>query len=378
MVWPLSRSLLCAVALFVAVPALAQDDDDDWLLEDEEDLPEKGEDDEEKERGEDESWMDDFEEEGDERPDFDDESDFFEEDDEVRPRGEGEDTATIYRQFAEEVRALPADEEALAWDRYMREYPNTIFRDSIEERLTTLEREMFSQDLDGPDSIAGQRDAARQELYFAQPVGLENIDPITKLRVGGEIGLPNYVNGIVDYERQLLRELSAHIGIRNRLTPGFSLEVGARYAIVKSARTRTLVTAIGDFRLGLSPAFPAIRPQLAVGQRFDVGDGFLDVQVQGGSDMTFIPDNEGNALFEPRVVGGVNLSLTPNDQIRVFLEGSTYMKDFGFESGPFRYNVMTFGLKILRFNERTGTLKAEYAAAANAPIAPNYWSQHQR
>lgn len=380
MVWPLRRTLFCAALLLLPAVALAQDDDDDWLFEDDEEeddsLPEK--DDEEKKDDNDESWMEDFEEDDDDRSDFDEEEpDIFGEDDEVRPRGEGEDNASIYRAFVDEVRPLPPDEEALAWERYMREYPNTIFRSRIEERLTELERTMFSEELGGLDTPSGQRDAAKQELYFAQPIGLENIDPITKIRVGGELGLPNYANGIVDFEYQFFREFSVHAGFRNRISPGYSFEVGARYALVKSARTQTIVTAIGDLRAGLNPFYPAIRPQLAVGQRFDIGDMYLDAQIQGGTDMTFIPDIDGDAVFEPRVVGGVNLSLTPNDRIRVFMEGSTYMKDFGFEAGAFRFNQLTFGLKILRFNDRTGALKSEFGAAANAPFGANYWSLHE-
>lgn len=372
-----TRTSFFLAALLCATPAVAQDDDD-WLFEDgDEDLLQ--DDDEDTEEEDEADWMNDFgdEEEGNEDS-FDDDSDIFG-DDQVRTRQEGEDTADIYRAYIDEVRGLPADEESIAWERYLEEYPNTSFRSRIDERLNELEAEMFGGSITGPGGSTSL-DAGRAELHFAQPIGLENIDPITKLRIGFELGLPNYTGGIVDFEYQIFRELSVHAGYRGRFSPGSSLELGARYAIIKSARTKTLLTAIGDVRFGTVPFYPALRPQLALGQRFTFGDEVaLDLQIQGGSDMTFISGSDGDAVFEPRVVGGFNATLIPTDRVRIFLETSTYMKDLGLEAdgSGFIFNQLTFGLKIMGRQAETNDLMFEIGAAANAPYLARYWGYHQ-
>ncbi|MFT4975293.1 MAG: hypothetical protein ACI8S6_001180 [Myxococcota bacterium] len=365
-----TRTSLFLAGLLCATPAVAQDDDD-WLFEDDEDVLDAEDDAEEGE----EEWMEDFGDEEDDSDNFEDDDDFFDEEEELRPREEGEDTADIYRAHVDEVRGLPADEESLAWERYLRKYPNTSFGSRIDERLTVLEREMFGGGIEGPGS-ASSLDAGRAELHFAQPVSLENIDPITKLRLGFEIGLPDYTNFIADFEYQIFRELSVHAGIRNRFSPGNSFELGARYALIKSARTKTLLTVIGDVRSGTVPFYPALRPQLAFGQQLTFGEISLDVQVQGGTDMTFIQGSGGEAVFEPRLVGGANVTLIPNDRVRVFAETSTYMKDLGFEGGAFSFNQLTFGLKIMGRDKTTDDLKFEIGAAANAPYLARYWGYH--
>jgi len=368
-----SRFSFFLAGLLFATPAIAQDDDDDWLFEDDDILDEEEGDGEEE--GED--WMEDFGDEEDDANNFDDEDDeFFDEDVEVRPRQEGEDTAEIYRDHVDEVRGLPADEEALAWERYLKTYPNTSFGNRIEERLTELEKEMFGGAIEGPGG-SNSLDAGRAELHFAQPVSLENIDPITKIRIGFEAGLPDYTSGILDFEYQIFRELSVHAGLRSRFSPGGSLEVGAKYALIKSARTKTLLTVIADVRAGTVPFYPALRPQLAFGQQIYFGDMRLDVQLQGGSDMTFIDGSEGETVFEPRLVGGGNVTLVPTDRVRIFMETSTYMKDFAFEGGAFTFNQLTFGLKIIGRNAKTDDLQFEIGAAANAPYLARYWGYHQ-
>ena len=366
------RIPLILASLLLSAPALAQDDDDDWLFEDDDtDL----EDEDEGDGDEEEDWMEDFGDEDEGDPTFEDEDDIFGED-EIERAVEGGDTAEIYRDYIEEVRGLPADEEALAWERYLKTYPNTSYRSRIDARLTDLEREMFEDtELDRPGSSV---DAGRKELNFAQPMSLENIDPISKFRVGFGMGLPSYVNLILDFEYQIFRELSAHVGVQGRETAGASIELGSRYALVKSARTKTLVTVIGDVRLGTNPFYPALRPQLAVGQQIGIGEARLDIQLQGGTDITFIPDVSGDAVAEPRLVGGGNITLVPADRVRVFMEGRAYMKDFGFEGGAFAFNQVTFGLKIMGAPDpQTGAAPFEAGFAAVAPFQARYWGFHQ-
>lgn len=362
------RTSLFLAGLLLATPAVAQDDDDDWLFEDDDDILDEDDSSEEDE------WMEDFGDEEGEEESFEDDEDFFDEAEELRPRLEGEDTADIYRAHIAEVRGLPADEESLSWERYLRKYPNTSYRTRIDERMTELEQEMFGGSFEGP-STGNSLDAGRTELHFAQPVSLENIDPITKLRVGFEMGLPDYTNGIIDFEYQIFREMSAHVGFRDRFSPGGSFELGAKYALIKSARTKTLLTAIADVRFGTVPFYPALRPQLAFGQRFDVGDMQLDVQVQAGSDMTFIDGSDSSAVFEPRLIGGGNITLIPSDRVRIFMETSTYMKDFDFEAKAFVFNQLTFGLKIIG-RKPSNEIQYEIGAAANAPYLSRFWGYH--
>lgn len=361
-----TRIPLFLAALLFATPALAQDDDD-WLRDEDDDTTDE---DEEVPGG------DGWEEEEDETPDFNDDDDDPFSEDGVERAVEGGDTADIYRDYMAEVRGLPPDEEAIAWERYLEKYPNTSYRSRIDDRLSELERQMFEgggRRIGGTSSV----DAGRKELHFAQPMTLENIDPITKLRVGFGMGLPSYFNLIADFEYQIFRELSVHAGVQRRFTPGSSIELGARYALVKSARTRTLVTAIGDLRLGTNPFYPALRPQLAVGQRFNLGESHLDVQLQGGTDMTFIQGSSGDVIPEARLIGGGNLTLVPADRVRVFMETSVYMKDFGFEGGAFVFNQLTFGLKIMgESRPQTDDPTFEAGFAANAPYMARYWGYH--
>ena len=90
---------------------------------------------------------------------------------------------------------------------------------------------------------------------------LENIDPRKKLRFAFEMGLPNYINLLVDYEHPLQRDLSVHGGLRNRYA-GFSIEGGAKYSLVKSVRTQSLVTVLGDIRVNTIPFLLACAPRL--------------------------------------------------------------------------------------------------------------------
>ena len=318
-------------------------DDDEWLA------PEEPE-----ESGEEIQFDEDFDDPGD--------------DGTVKPRGPGEDTAEIYRSALEEYERLSPDEEALAWERYLRKYPNSIFRSKVDKRLEDLNSELYEEAMFG-DGTGRVEDASKRELHFAQPMLLESIDPRTKLRAGFEWGYRDWVNLMVDYEYAILRELSAHVGLRQRFT-GYTLELGPRYAIVKSSRLGLLVTAMGDVRANFNPGFPAFRPQLGVGKRFNFGDMHLDTNFQGGYDLVFYDG------LSPRLTGGGNISLAASDNLRVYVESSTYMKGVGNEDiGSFRFNQVTFGMKFL---EKKSKSKDKYEAGfgASAPYSVNYWRYH--
>ena len=88
---------------------------------------------------------------------------------------------------------------------------------------------------------------------------------------------------------------------------------------MKSSRTQTLFTGIMDFRMALSPAYLAVRPQVAFGQRF--GEQ-LDVQAQVGIDY------ELRSGSQVRIIGGVNVTGRIDERVAVFVETNYNAKGF--------------------------------------------------
>ncbi|MEC7947158.1 MAG: hypothetical protein VX265_06285, partial [Myxococcota bacterium] len=147
----LSRVLTAAgLLLATAGPAVAQSEDDFNPFDDEEEEEEEARPEEDEkpvddfDPDDDDAWMDkkpDDAEPGDEL-EFDDE--FDADDEEVKAQGEGEDTAAIYREYLEDAGRYGADEEALAWERYLKKYPNSLFRARVEARLEELSEQMYT------------------------------------------------------------------------------------------------------------------------------------------------------------------------------------------------------------------------------------------
>ena len=179
-------------------------------------------------------------------------------------------------------------------------------------------------------------------------------------------------------EYAILRELSVHGGIKNQYT-GFHFNGGAKYAIVKSARTNLLVTAITDIRLNFDPTYFAAVPRLGVGKRFRFNDTTsLDLQGQFGSDLAFIPsESEGETVFDPRMAWGLNATLTPSDAVLIFMEYSSYSK-FADEAleGNFHFDQLTFGLQFVQRRSKTKE-KLRAGGGASAPTSSQYWSEHE-
>ncbi|MEC7984741.1 MAG: hypothetical protein VX278_06235, partial [Myxococcota bacterium] len=194
---------------------------------------------------------------------------------------EGVDTAEIYREALSEYKKSLPEEELILWKKYLDDYPNSQFMLQIEKRMDELEGILYNN----LDEEARTEEAGKKELDFALPVLLESIDPRKKLRFAFEMGLPNYINLLVDYEHTLSRELSVHGGIRKRYA-GWSAEGGAKYALIKSVRTDSLVTALGDVRINTDPFFVALRPQIAGGKSFYFPDDMrLDIMGQIGTEI---------------------------------------------------------------------------------------------
>ena len=257
------------------------------------------------------------------------------------------------------------EEELITWERYLERYPRSVFRERIEERIDTLNAQAYDERIGG--GFGPMMDAGRREIDFAQPVLLEPLDPRSRVRAGFEWGFPSYFNLMADFEYQVFRELSVHVGQRRRYT-GWSTELGARYAVIKSVRTKTILTGIFDLHFNNDPTFLGLRPQLAFGKRFDVGGG-LDVQIQAGAEME--ARENGRLIF----LGGFNAFYQASETVGVFLETSTNMKE-GINSAtrdfaPFAFNVLTIGMRFQPSVERT-----RVTFNSNVPYFQNYWGYH--
>ena len=364
---PLARLSLAFSLALAASPAYAQDEDDFDFLDLEEEEDEAADEDEavDEDLGFDVSPDEDADEDG----DFDyDDLDFDEEEGSIDVDQEGVDNASIYRAKQDEVERLGPEEESIEWERYLREYPNSQFRSRIEARMDRLADEMYGGTIQTEEM---QEEAGKAEIYFAQPFNLESIDPRKKIRAGLEFGLPSYLAPILDFEWAFMRNFSAHVGIRGRYG-GSSLEPGVTYALLKSARTTTLLTLKADARVNLSPAYVGLRPVVGFGQRVNLGDStFMDAQLQVGTELVTY------GIFSPRLVGGANVSVAPGDTVRFWFETSTYMKDLGWDQGgSFRFNVISFGVKFLERHKTQQASRFEIGGGAMAPYSSNYWSFH--
>jgi len=279
---------------------------------------------------------------------------------------EGQDNSKVYREAVEDYAELDPDEEMLAWERYMERYPNTLYKDRIERRLDDLEELLYRERkaTDEDDRL----DADKRDVPISQALLLQNINPRTRLVTGFEWGLPDYINLMLDYEHGITRELSVHGGIRNRFQT-WNFEFGGRYALVKSSRTQTLLTGILDFRFALSPAYLAVRPQIAFGQRI----GQVDLQAQVGIDQEL---RSGSQI---RIIGGANATVRIDDNVAVFVETNYNAKGFGDEevAGLFTFPVGSFGLKLYPKIEGQKPGFLELNIGASVPYATRYYRWHE-
>jgi len=367
-------SFLFAFALFSS-PVFALDDDDIFFDEDpeeDEDVPAPRIDEEDTfEVDEDDAGLDDVQDTtfeqivGSEAETLqlnlglDDDEDDDLDDDTLAP---GQDTAAIYRQQLAAVEGMAPDEEGMAWEEYLQMYTASVFRTQIEERMAEIAESMFG----GARGPSGPVDEAQKAMDFAHGLLLEPIDPRTRFRAGFEWGYIDWVNLILDYEVAVRRDLGIHGGIQHRLS-GWNLEGGARYALIKSTRTNMVLTAIGDVHLNLDPIAPGFRPMMALGKRIETkGSTVIDVQAQSGLDLMVYP-----GMFSPRMLGGMNVSVSPSETVKVFME-TTYISKAApsDDASPFTFNQIAFGIRFQgKGNMLVGT-------GASVPYASNYWKYH--
>ncbi|HJN75842.1 MAG TPA: hypothetical protein QGF58_18070 [Myxococcota bacterium] len=376
-------SLIAVIAL--TAPAYAGDEDED---EDEIDFTdetfdlEQFEDDEEEEdfeierldEGDDLDLDEEFDDDDyggdpeDEGLDFGDELDELGEDE---IGGEGMDNVQIYRDYIDNMDDLGPEEELISWERYLEKYPNTLFGERIEKRMEEIGDDLYGERID--DGTSGYRDAKDREIGLTSPQLMEPVDPRTKVRAGVELGFlgPGWVSGVVDAEYQLHRQASAHVGFRRRYTGG-NIEFGGRIAPIKSSRMNLVVSGIADFHYNIDPGFFGMRPQVAVGKRFEVAGKPLDVLAQAGVDVEFGRLDDSPLFGSTRYVGGFHVSYAPSDVVAGFVEGNINMKASGDpDLDPFAFNVVSFGLKF-----KPPPVPAYIGLNANVPAHYNFWGYH--
>lgn len=292
----------------------------------------------------------------------------------VKERQPGEDTAQLYRDQQKKCADMSPDEEQIAWEAYLKKYPKSLFRERIEERMEDLSGQMFNERVPGSGFSAKGIDAAKRELNFANPIRFTNVDTRTHANVAIELGFPDWVSIGGDFEYAFLRQLSAHIGLDGKVS-GPTLHFGAKYAVLKSARTGTIFTPTLDFDfLTVSSGFPILpHPILAFGQRINVMDG-LDLQAQLGAKLDF---RAGSAVS---YTAGFNAELRPNEVVSAFVETDLAMKYIGDDAvpAPFMQYVATFGMRFRLAKPKTeqGDGRVTAGLAASAPYAYRYWGDY--
>ncbi|MDP2307686.1 MAG: hypothetical protein Q8P18_16805 [Pseudomonadota bacterium] len=348
--------LTALLALFAAGPAFAAPKDKDKEKSEEEEdysdepMPDEG--DFEEEGGDvptpkrlDEGDKSDEEAEPDDL-DFDDEEEedleFRDEEDQetIKPRGPGEDTAQIYRDTQKKLTEVTPDEELIAWEAYLKKYPKSLFRERIETRTEELSAELFGERVPGSDTGARREDAANRELNFTSPLQFASADPRSRIGATAELGIPNWFAPHLDAEFQILRHFSVHAGLDQDVS-GIAINLGAKYALLKSARTNTVLSGALDFKLNTDPAFPILRPALMAGQRLPVLEG-LYLQAEVGVDAE-LRDPAGVRLFY-----GFNAELRANEVVYAYLETTGTLKYLGSQDfGSFQFMVASFGMKFV-------------------------------
>jgi hypothetical protein len=284
----------------------------------------------------------------------------FDDEEETGPVAGG-DTDSDYRAALAQAKNLGTDEETAFWEDYLGRFPNSQYQSQIHARIDQLMDEMYNRKI----QTGGEVDAMDQEIRIAQGILIENLNPRTRLQFGLEWGTPDWINLQADYEYAFLRTLSVHGGVRHRYT-GWGVDLGPRWAFVKSTRTQSVVSLMTDFHFNTNPAFPSVRPQLAAGKRF----GPVDAQLQGGVDLEFRGD------IELRVLGGANVTWHASDSFGVFLETATVMKNFAWEGeSMFNFNTITVGMKFFPL-PKPNTESLDVNVAGTAPYSQSYWQYH--
>lgn len=298
----------------------------------------------------------------------------------IKPRGPGEDTAQIYRDTQKKLSEASPDEELIAWESYLKKYPKSLFKERIDTRTEALSADLFGERVPGSDDGARREDAANRELDYTSPLQFGSADPRTRIGATAEIGIPNWFAPHVDAEFQILRHFSVHAGVDQDVT-GPAIALGAKYAIVKSARTDTVLSGALDVKLCTEPTFPGLRPAIMAGQKLPVLEG-LYLQAEVGVDAE-LRDPAGLRFFY-----GFNAELRANAVVYAYLETTGTLKYLGSEDfGSFQFMVASFGMKFVpskggfptQLANKEGVIITHekkpivIVLGANIPYSARYW-----
>ena len=391
-------------ALFAATVAYAQSDDDFDIeddidieeTEEEEDTSEEEENadaDEEDDKDSDEELIDGIDTAPDKEPE---EANFeLEEDlelgvdvDEEPEEPVGGDTESVFRDTQSRLSKLPSDEEIAGWDAYLREYPESVYRTRIEQRQADLLDGLYTAQVVETTRVAG---AMHEEILLSQPISLDGINPRTRFSGGFQWGIPDYASLSADYEHQLRRNLSLHGGLIRRFS-GVNLEVGSKWAFLKSTRTQTVVSLASDLHFNLDPTFPGLRNQIGFGRKF----GKVDLQLQAGADLSIRSDvnavdlqdtldqiiDPSTTSFQTTLLGGASIFYRASERVGLFVETALIAKplaaDRAFDGGALSFHTVSFGLKFFPENKRKPDAQdLEVNFASTVPYAQKWWQFHQ-
>jgi hypothetical protein len=293
------------------------------------------------------------------------EEDLFDENTDAQPRAAGEDTVDLYRDQLRELEGADAEEVLSAWEAYLVEWPNTLYRDQIARTIGEAEIEMYG---DGISTDEADRPPHRG-MKFPEPASGENLNPASRIKFGFEWGLPTWINLMGDAELALSPRFSGHASMRKRYQ-GWSFELGPRFAMVKDEGTGTLVTLAGDAHLGIDPAIIGLRPTLGAGQRF-FDRAYLQVQVSPEWQLI-----QGYWTFYG--AAGANLTLRASDSVAFFLEGNMASQYLGWPGGALQFHTIGFGMRFYPTPKgRPVEDKTEVLFGAQVPMSWSYWDFHK-
>ncbi len=287
---------------------------------------------------------------------------------------DGSDSARTFRAAEERIERLPTDEQILAWEAYLKKYPATGYGKEIGDKIEDLQNRQYEEKIVTRQDV---EDAGRQELIFAQPIGMPNVNPRTRAQVGITFGFPSYIAADLDFEYAFLRSVSAHIGVQGRYT-GWNLETGARWAFVKSSRQQLVATLVADFGMQLGQRIEADatndsvvgnslqfvgRPQIAVGKII----GPVQVLVSAGTELL------SRAQSTPAILGGVHVSGRVAPPLAVFGELSVYARELDRQGGAFVFNTLNVGLRFYPMSARKPSDPLEVSMSGDLPVTKAYY-----
>jgi hypothetical protein len=228
------------------------------------------------------------------------------------------DNLKIYRAFKEELTGLSPEEELDAWYRYIDHYPNTPYGSEIKRRIKELESAMLDEaEADAPsweeDGGPGGRGARYEEMGFIEPFLFLTNNPRKKVHLQIAYGYQSTFNYDFGLEWAFARNFSVFGHIRHfGHGLGIALVAGPKVALIKDTRTGGLMVAGLAVKGGADPG-----ALFGVDPFFGIGLAKLGVpvtlQFQVGLDMRFTP-------WHWDLHAGLHLGFKPSDRFNIFLE----------------------------------------------------------